>query len=161
MGIFVILGYSVYFSRDLESRRHHSTTTAVFKVTEDIRLNLEDGQATVLVILDFTQVFDMIAHDLRGSQKYSDGVIALLGWKQCVRSDSEYSTVRGIEYGVPQGSVLGPLLFISFIDDVSGVIHFCRFQIYADDLQIYQSSSVADLQRFYDGVNTDLKRIYD
>jgi hypothetical protein len=40
-------------------------------------------------------------------------------------------------------------------------LHFCRFQIYADDLQIYHSSSVAALQRCYDGVNADLKRIYD
>jgi hypothetical protein len=75
-----------------------------------------------------------------------------------VRSDGEYSTVRGIEYGVLQGFVLGLLLFISFIDDVSGVYFF---QIYADDLQIYHSSSVADLQRCYDKVNADLKRIYD
>jgi hypothetical protein len=46
--------------------------------------------------------------------------------------------------------VLGPLLFISFIDDVSGVIRFCRFHIYADNLHIYHISSVADLQRCYD-----------
>jgi hypothetical protein len=52
-------------------------------------------------------------------------------------------------------------LFISFIDDVSGEIHFSRFHIYADDLQIYHSSSVADLQRCYDEVNADLKQIYD
>jgi hypothetical protein len=78
-----------------------------------------------------------------------------------VRFDGEYSTVRSNEYGVPQGFVLGPLLFISFIDDVSGVIHFCCFRIYADDLQIYHSSSVADLHRYYDEVNADSKRIYD
>jgi hypothetical protein len=76
----------------------------------------------------------MVAHDLMvckmtASQRYSDGATALLGSylsdrTQCVRSDGDYSTVRGIECGVPQGSVL---LFISFIDDVSGVIHFCRF----------------------------------
>jgi hypothetical protein len=78
-----------------------------------------------------------------------------------LRSDGEYSTVRGIENGVPHGTVLGLLLFISFIDDVSGVIHFCCFHIYADDLQIYYSSSVADLQRCYDEVNADLKQICD
>jgi hypothetical protein len=54
-------------------------------VTDDIRLNLEDRQVTVLVMLDFTQAFDMIAHDLmvckiRGSQSYSDGATALFGW---------------------------------------------------------------------------------
>jgi ribonucleases P/MRP protein subunit RPP40 len=116
-------------------------------MTEDILLNLEDGQATVLVMLDFSKAFDMIAHDLmvckmRASQKYSAGVTALLGSylserTQCVRSDGEYSTIRGIECGIPQGSVLGPLLFISFIDDVSGVIHFYRLHINADYLQIY------------------------
>jgi hypothetical protein len=102
----------------------------------------------------------------RVSQRYFDGVTVLLGSylsdrTQYVRSDGEYSTVRGIKYGLLQGSVLGPLLFISFIDDVSGVIHFCRVQIYADDLQIYHSSSVGDLQRCYDKVNADLKWIYD
>jgi hypothetical protein len=68
---------------------------------------------------------------------------------------------RGIEYGVPQVSVLDSLLFISFIEDFSGVIHFSRFHIYADDLQIYHSSSVADFQRCYNEVDADLKRIYD
>jgi hypothetical protein len=100
-------------------RRHHSTTTAVLKVTED---NLEDGQATVLVMLDFTHPFDMIAHDLmvckmRPSQWYSDGATALLGsylsdLTQCVRSDGENSTVRGIEC---QGLYLA---------------HFCLFHLY-------------------------------
>jgi hypothetical protein len=122
-------------------------------VTEDIRLNLEDKQVTVLVMLDFTQAFDMIAHDLmvskiRGSQSYSDGATALFGSyrTQCVRSDGEKTTVIGIEYGVPQRFVFDTLLFISFIDDVSGVIYFCCFHIYTDDFQIYHSSSVADLQ---------------
>jgi hypothetical protein len=41
-------------------RRHHSTTAAILKVTEDIRSNMEDGQVTVLVLLDFSQAFDMV-----------------------------------------------------------------------------------------------------
>jgi hypothetical protein len=50
---------------------------------------------------------------------------------------------------------------VSFIDDVSGVIHFCRFHIYDDDLQIYHSSSVAGLQRYYGEVKDDCRRIYE
>jgi hypothetical protein len=120
-------------------------------------------------MLDFTQAFDIIAHDMMVCKmRYSDEATALLGSylsdrMQCVRSQGENSTVRarGIEYGVFQSTVLGPLLFISFIDDVSGVIYVCRFQIFADNLQIHYSFSVANLQRCYDEVNADLKQIDD
>jgi hypothetical protein len=66
-----------------------------------------------------------------------------------------------VAYGVPQGSVLGPILFISYINDVSKVIKYSRFHIYADDLQIYHSSSVSDLQRCYDEINMNLHQIHE
>jgi hypothetical protein len=47
------------------------------------------------------------------------------------------------------------------INDVLRVIKFSRFQNYADDLQIYHSSSVSDLQRFYDEINMDLQQIHE
>jgi hypothetical protein len=101
--------------------------------------------ATFLVMLDFTQAFDMIAHDLMGGfPEIFWWATALLGTylsdrSQCVRSFGEYSMVRSIEYGVLHYNMV---LFIYFIDDLSGVIHFCRLHIYADDLQISQSSSI-------------------
>jgi hypothetical protein len=65
--------------------RHDSTTAAVLKVTEDIRSNMEDGQLTVLVLLDFSQAFDMVVHGLllllfklRNPQNYSDGAQMLV-----------------------------------------------------------------------------------
>jgi hypothetical protein len=58
-------------------------------------------------------------------------------------------------------SVLGPLLFISYINDVSKVIKYSRFHIYADDLQIYHSSNVSDLQKCYDEINIDLQQIHE
>jgi hypothetical protein len=45
-------------------RRHHCTAAAVLKVTEDIRLSMEDKQVTVLLFLDFSQAFDMVVHGL-------------------------------------------------------------------------------------------------
>jgi hypothetical protein len=142
-------------------RRHHSTTAAVLKVTEDIRSNMEDGQVTVLVLLDFSQAFNMVIHGLllcklRNLQNYSDGAGMLVnsylnGRTKFVRCGEKESSVERVTCGVPQGSVLGPLLFISYINDVSKVIKYSRFHIYADDLQIYHSSNVSDLQRCYKG----------
>jgi hypothetical protein len=69
----------------------------------------------------------------------------LNGRTQFVRCREKKSSVGRVTCGVLQGSVLGPLLFV-YIDDVSRVITYSRFHIYADDLQIYHSTSVSDLK---------------
>jgi hypothetical protein len=65
-------------------RRHYNTTAAVFKVTEDIWLSMEDGQVTVLLLLDFSQAFGMVVHGLllcklQNAQNYSVGAGMLVG----------------------------------------------------------------------------------
>jgi hypothetical protein len=146
-------------------RRHHSTTVAVLKVTEDIRLSMEDGQVTVLLLLDFSQPFDRVVHGLllcklRNAQNYSVGaggmlVGSYLGERaQFVRSGGQASSVEA-----PQGSV-GPLLFLSYIDNVSRIIRYCRFHIYADDMQIYHTCAVLHFQRCIDELNLDLQRVH-
>jgi hypothetical protein len=72
-----------------------------------------------------------------------------------VRSGGQESFVGAVTCGVPQGSVLGPLLFISYIDDVSRVIRYCRFHMYADELQIYHTCAVLDFQKCIDELNLD------
>jgi small basic protein len=133
-------------------RRHHSTTAAVLNDTEDIRLNMEDGQITVLVFLDLSRAFDMVIHGLllcklRNLQNYSDGARMLVdsylnGRTQFMRCGAKESPVERVTCGVPQGSFLDPLLFVSDINDISRVIKYSRFHIYADHLQIYHSSIV-------------------
>jgi hypothetical protein len=82
--------------------------------------------------------------------------------RQFVRSGGAESSTRPVTCGVLQGSVLGPLLLIIYSNDVSRMIHFCRFHMYAEDLQIYHySASISDLQRCNHEVNLDLQRIVD
>jgi hypothetical protein len=150
-------------------RRSHSTTTAVLKVTEDIRMNLEKGQATVVVFLDFSQAFDtvvraLLGHKLKNSYAFAEDACKLLGSylfdrNQIVRTECAESEIKPTLCGVPQGSVVGPLLYICYSNDVCEVIQFCKFHAYADDLQLYHSADVANLQRCYAEVNSDLSRI--
>jgi hypothetical protein len=103
----------------------------VLKVTEDIWVSMENGKVTVLLLLDFPHSFDMVAHGLlpcklQNAQNYSVGGGMLVGSylgkrAQFVRSRGQESSVGAVTCGVSQGSVLGPLLFISYIDDVSRV----------------------------------------
>jgi hypothetical protein len=113
-------------------RRQHSTVEAVLKVTKFIRLSIEDGQVTVLLLLNFSQFV--------------------------MRSGGQESFVGAVTCWVPQGSVLGPLLFKPYIDDVSRVIRYCHFHIFADDLQIYHTCAVSDFQKCIDELNLDFQR---
>jgi hypothetical protein len=93
-------------------RRHHSTTAAVLKVREDIRSNMEDRQVTVLVLLDFSQAFNMVIHGrllckLRNLQNYSDGARMMVD--SYLRCGEKKSSVGRVTCGVPQVSVHGPL----------------------------------------------------
>jgi hypothetical protein len=81
-------------------RRHHSTAAAVLKVTEDIRLSMEDGQVTVLLLLGFSQAFDkgLLLCNLRNPQNNSVGAGMLVGsyldeLAQFVRSSGQESSV--------------------------------------------------------------------
>jgi ribonucleases P/MRP protein subunit RPP40 len=96
-------------------------------------------------------VHGMLLCKLRNAQNYSVGAGMLVGSylgerAQFVRSGGQESSVEALTCRVPRGSVLGPLLFISYIDDVSRVIRFWRFHIYADDLQIYHTCAVLDFK---------------
>jgi hypothetical protein len=109
--------------------------------------------------LDFTLAFDVVVHGLllcklRNAENYLDGAGILVGSylgerSQFVRSGGQESSVGAVKCGIPQGSVLGPLLFIPYIDDVSRVIRYGRFHIYAD------------FQKCIDELNLDLQRVHE
>lgn len=145
-------------------RSGHSTVSALLKVTDDIRWAMENKSLTVLVLLDFSSAFNSVDFDILlgilKSINFSSSALAwfssyLRGRSQCVRLEDSFSDWCSLTEGVPQGSVLSPLLFSIFINFVTRVIS-SSFHLYADDLQLYRHFTVADAGTAIAAMNHDL-----
>ena len=158
--------YSTPFS--LLTEKNHSTTTALLDITDDIFRALDNSKVVLLVLLDYSKAFDCANHMLILAKLKSLGFQSnalewmnsyLSGRSQQVSGKDGLSEPIKLINGVPQGSILGPLLFTILLLDISSVIKHCKYHLYADDTQIYISGKVSDIFSMIDKVNADLLKI--
>ena len=136
---------------DMQSayRRRYSTETALLRVYNDILMALDEGCEVILVLLDFSSAFDTINHSMLLSRLHDRFGITgtALEWFKSYLSSRSVSTrigstvspVSPLVHGVPQGSVLGPVLFTLYVAPLEDVIyaHGINCIMYADDSQLY------------------------
>ena len=126
-------------------RSKHSCETQIISFTQEVHDNLEQGQQTDVIVMDFSKAFDKVDHHKLISKLYrlgiNDGVIAWIQSFLCSRSqrvvvEGRESDSLPVLSGVPQGSVLGPCLFLSYINDLPDGIG-SGVRLFADDTIVY------------------------
>ena len=135
-------------------------------ITEKIKESIDSGKYGCGIFIDLRKAFDTVNHGIILKKLEHYGVRGvLLNWfksyltdrKQYVFCNGESSDLKPINCGVPQGSVLGPLLFLIYINDLPNISNKLSFFLFADDTNIYFESD--DLVKIEKTVNEELKKL--
>ena len=147
-------------------RQQYSTSHALINITENIRKALDDGNIGCGVFVDLQKAFDTVDHQILLAKLNHYGIRGVSNdwFKSYLSNRSQYVSINGYESGlvalncgVPQGSVLGPLLFLLYINDLNQAIKFCKVYHFADDTSLLcLSNCIKKLNKL---VNADLKHL--
>ena len=141
--------HALYEKHQSAYRCYHSTETALVKVQNDLLRAIDDGSGVFLVLLDLSAAFDTIDHGILLDRLKSNIGLSdkSLGWfcsylkdrLQRIVIDGVTSEPVNLKYGVPQGSVLGPILFTIYTSPIGEIArkYNVEIHIYADDTQLY------------------------
>lgn len=151
-------------------RSRHSTTTALLQVTDDLYRANDGSNNTCLILLDFSKAFDTLNHTILCKKLiyFGLGDIAITFFRnylsnrrQRVCINNNFSDFKLVNHGVPQGSILGPLLFSIYASDFHTFLMYCSIHQYADDTQLYFSFAFNDYLLARDKINSDLAIIVE
>lgn len=147
-------------------RAKHSTTHAILMIIDKIQSAMEKGKYACGVFLDFSKAFDTVNHQILIQKRDNYGIRGLpKKWfcsyltnrKQFVTIGNSTSDYRPILCGVPQGSVLGPLLFLIYINDFVTSSTVFDFHLFADDSNLFYTDK--NLNEVEDTVNNELTKV--
>ena len=140
--------YHLYSDCQHGFRKGRSCTTQLLQVMEDLTQIVDNGYPIDIIYLDFKKAFDQVPHQRLLCKLLSYGFTGnILKWianflasrTQVVRVGNDYSSSANVLSGIPQGSILGPLLFTIFINDLPDGLSGCC-KIFADDTKLYDVS---------------------
>ena len=147
-------------------RPHFSTASALINVTDDWLNAIDKGHYVGIVLLDLQKAFDTVNHAVLIRKLYNYGMsTSVIKWFESYLYDRRHITIingiksneRQVTCGIPQGSILGPLLFILYINDLPKHVSNVKVSMYADDTALYYNSN--DINDIVVKMNRDLKNV--
>ena len=147
-------------------RKLYSTHMALITLIDKLSNALDEGSKVVGIFLDFSKAFDTIDHDilLLKLEHYGVRGLALDWFKNYLNSICQYVMYNGIKSyqsqvtcGVPQGSILGPLLFLIYVNDLHKVIKNAFLLLFADDSNLFYTGN--DMVDITGKINEDLQHL--
>ena len=160
-----LLDKNILYEKQFGFRKEHSTEHAILQLTNQILQSFENNQFTIGVFIDLSKAFDTVDHKILLKKLSFYGVRNVnLKWfqsylsnrKQFISSDQGNTDMEDITYGVPHGSILGPLLFLIFVNDFKNSTALDPI-MFADDTNLFRShKNILTLLKI---VNTELVNI--
>ena len=157
---------NITYNLQFRFRQQYSTSHALINITENIRKVLDDGNIGCGIFVDLQKAFDTVDHQILFPKLNHYGIRGVSNdWFNSYLSNrNQYVSINGYESGlaalncgVLQESVLGPLLFLLYINDLNQAIKFCKVHHFADDTNLLcLSNSIKKLNKL---VNADLKHL--
>ena len=157
---------NIFFKGQFGFRPKHSTDYAILSIIDKVQKAVDEGELSCGLFLDFSKAFDTVDHDILIDKLEYYGIRGvgkdwftsyLKNRKQMVTVNGATSDLVTVPCGIPEGSVLGPILFLLYINDYHKSSSLLDFHLFADDANLfYRHRDIAILRQH---INTELKNV--